>query len=282
MNGDINQFVPMALLGLAILFFCAGGVAALLRGFHLESPAILKSVPNPLPFVFLSACLALGALIWHAVVHRNWIPLDDNFEAFCALGVMLAAFWFYVQLARPIVGLDWFLRPMVVLMLVCAGVFGQVRPSAYRGTAWAWTHRLSSYGGAMAFAVAASVGGIYLIASARLRHRRGAPGPKLSSLERLEHFTDGAVTLGFALLTLGVVTGLLKILHEGSHTLLGEHPMRSPKVILALTAWLIYALALHTPITPAIRGRKSAMLSIVGFLLIFLTVIAAQFMPEAH
>ena len=110
--------------------------------------------------------------------------------------------------------------------------------------------------------------------------KHAAPGPNLGNLERLENFTYWAVSFGFALLSLGMLTGLGKVLKEGSNTAMGPHWMASPKVILAFVVWLIYAVALHTPITPAIRGRKSAMLSIVGFVLMFATMVAVQFMPQ--
>jgi ABC-type transport system involved in cytochrome c biogenesis permease subunit len=58
--------------------------------------------------------------------------------------------------------------------------------------------------------------------------------------------------------------------------------MTSPKVILAFTVWLVYAIALHTPITPAIRGRKSAMLSIVGFVLMVATLMTVLYMPAGR
>jgi hypothetical protein len=37
--------------------------------------------------------------------------------------------------------------------------------------------------------------------------------------------------------------------------------------------------ALHTPITPAIRGRKAAMLSIVGFVLMVATLVTVLYLP---
>ncbi len=101
----------------------------------------------------------------------------------------------------------------------------------------------------------------------------------MGSLERLENLTDWAVSFGFALLTVGIVTGLIIMLEQGSKTQLGPHWMTSPKVILAFTVWVVYAVALHTPITPAVRGRKSAMLSIVGFVLMVATMMAVLYMP---
>jgi ABC-type uncharacterized transport system permease subunit len=261
----------------AILLLIAGDVASLAR---------MRSDRNSLRIAaksldYWAILLAVAALSWHALSRGSWLPLEDNFEALTAIGIMLALFSMYIQRTRPIPGLDWFLMPIVMLMMICAIVFGKVKPDAYRpDSLWSWTHRLSSYGGALAFAVAAAVGCMYLIVSARLRRKPPTPGPRLGSLERLEKITQSSVTLGFALLTLGMLTGVIKIIHDApTHTGPGAHYLASPKVILAICVWVVYALALHTPINPAIRGRKSAMLSIVGFVLMFGTIVAVQFMP---
>jgi ABC-type transport system involved in cytochrome c biogenesis permease subunit len=41
----------------------------------------------------------------------------------------------------------------------------------------------------------------------------------------------------------------------------------------------VYAIALHTPITPAIRGRRSALLSIIGFVLMVATLMTVLYVP---
>jgi ABC-type uncharacterized transport system permease subunit len=265
-----------ALVILAVVVLLAGGAISLTR-IRWDKNA-LRLAAKSLQYVAIT--LVLAAVFWHGYQRNSWTPLEDNFQTLCGLGILLAGFWMYVQRARPIFGLDWFLMPIVVLLWICAVIFGTVRPSSYRAdNLWSWTHLLSSFGGALAFAVAAGVGCMYLIVSARLRRKTAAPGPNLGSLERLEHVTDSAVTVGFALLTVGMITGLAIILQNGSHTQLGAHWFTSPKVILAFGVWVVYGLALHTPITPAVRGRKAAMLSIFGFILMFATLVAAQFMP---
>ena len=52
------------------------------------------------------------------------------------------------------------------------------------------------------------------------------------------------------------------------------HWYLSPTVLLASGVWVVYALVLHAPINPSFRGRKAAILSIVGFLLMVGTLIA--------
>ena len=62
---------------------------------------------------------------------------------------------------------------------------------------------------------------------------------------------------------------------------LGKTWYYSPKVVLAFAVWVVYALVLHAPINPSFRGRRAAMLSVVGLVLMLGTLAAVQFMP-AH
>lgn len=166
-------------------------------------------------------------------------------------------------------------------MLFFSALFGMSRVSQVEPAGiWDWAHCASSFGGMAAFGLAAAVGAMYLVTSTRLRRKAVAGDGPGVSLERLEHLTDWSVSFGFALLTVGIITGVAKIIERGPHTTLGPHWMTSPKVILAFSVWLVYAIALHTPITPAIRGRKSAMLSIVGFVLMMATLVAVLYLPS--
>jgi ABC-type uncharacterized transport system permease subunit len=215
--------------------------------------------------------VGLGVLVWHSADRRNWLPLSDNFDTLVWLGLLLALFVLYTQRTRPLRGLDWFVTPIVVLLLVSAAVFGRAKPHEYDvRSVWLWTHRVTAYGGAIAFAVAGAVGAMYLIVNHRLRAKSGGPGAGFASLERLEHFTLASVTLGFSLLTIGTVTGIIRFVEEGGHT-----PVT--KVVLALAVWMVYAVVLHSPMNPSFRGRKAAVLSVVGFVLMVGTIVAAQF-----
>lgn len=273
MPPNAGQF---ALLWGAVALLLIGGGISLARLWKPNNTLRLTAKS----MAYFAICLALSALIWHAWNRRSWLPVEDNFEALLALAVALVGFTLYVQRARPIPGLDWFLMPIAVLMLAAAGLFGEMKPGAYQpNELWRLAHRMSTFGGVAAFGVAAGVGTMYLIASAKLRQKNLIGATPMGSLERLENLADWALSFGFALLTVGIVTGLIEILERGSKTELGPHWMTSPKVILAFTVWVVYAIALHTPITPAVRGRKSAMLSIVGFVLIFATMLAVLYMP---
>src|SRR3954451_6193840 len=137
-------------LSFAIVLFAAGEVLSLARiwrdreGFRIGAKACAWS----------GVTLSLGVLIWHTVARGgNWLPLEDNFEAFIWLGILLAVFVLYVQRAKTLGGLDWFVIPIVIVLLVAAIVFGKGRPQAYVDTTWSWVHRVTAYGGTLAFAI---------------------------------------------------------------------------------------------------------------------------------
>ena len=61
---------------------------------------------------------------------------------------------------------------------------------------------------------------------------------------------------------------------------MGEHWYLAPKVWLTAAVWVVYGLVLHSPINPSFRGKKAAILSIVGVVLLAGTIVAVQFMPK--
>jgi ABC-type uncharacterized transport system permease subunit len=162
--------------------------------------------------------------------------------------------------------------PIVILMLVGAFVLGNAGPHAYVSATWSWVHRVTAYGGAIAFAVAGAVGAMYLVVHHRLRAGHALAGPNLGSLERLEKLTQESVSVGFALLTIGAIMGYIE-LGQGKQTSIA-------KVILATNVWLIYAIVLHAPINPRFRGRKAAVLSVLGFVLMIGTLVVVLISPS--
>lgn len=267
----------------AALFAAAAGLSLLRQRPRWEASEPVRLAAKSAGYFGLLAGLAV--LAWHSADRNTFLPLGDNFDTLVCLGVLLAGFVLYVQAYRPLRGLDWFLMPVVVLLLASAAVFGRTKPHEYVDTTWSWVHRVSAYGGAVAFAIAGAAGGLYLIANRRLRSkatRLAGPGANLGSLERLERLTLSAVGLGFALLTVGAVTGLAEIARKQGVTTLGERWFLNPKVLLALGVWVVYAVVLHSPINPSFRGRKAAVLSVLGFVLMIGTLVAVQFVPTTR
>ena len=259
----------LLLLILSILFLIAGGIVSFL---HRDRDTTTK-------WRILRWCgtggitCGLGVVFWHSATGQHWQPVSNTFDALIWLGILISAFVLYVQLFKPIVGLDWFLMPAAVALLVAAGIVARLGYTTYHTifySTYLWVHRITSYGGTAAFVVAAAAGGMYVISAARLRKKKSFP--MSGSLERLEHIMMISVTLGFALLTIGLLTGLEVMLKN-----MGTPPWA--KVYFASATWLLYAVVMHAPINPRFRGRRAALLSVMGIVLVVGTLFAAQFVP---
>lgn len=266
----------LVLLGLAGILF-AGGWGVALSRLWSNWPGVRGMTYS---LVTAGAAVCLGLVVWHSYKREVWLPLGDNFDTLIWLAVLLSFLILYVQFVCPLPGLDWFVLPIVVLLVIAAGVFAKALPHQYIASAWKWGHLVTSYLSAVAFAVAFAVGAMYLLIHRRLRTKKAPADPNLGNLERLERLTRTSVSLGFSLLSVGMATGVVILVDKGRSSAFGRAWLTSPKIWLAVAVWLAYAVVLHAPINPSFRGRRAAILSVIGFVLMLGVIVAVQFMPE--
>ncbi len=99
--------------------------------------------------------------------------------------------------------------------------------------------------------------------------------PPLASLDRLN---CRAIVLGFALFSGGLLCGI-----AGQQLTFGRWVSLDPKEGLAYLTWLGYAVLLTVRLLATLRGRKIALLSIVGFGLVLLTFVGIHaLLPTWH
>ncbi len=130
---------------------------------------------------------------------------------------------------------------------------------------WLLYHVVTCFLGYAGFAVGAAVSVMYLL---KLRYeRKGASGtvgkamsifPPVATLDQINY---QAVLIGFPLLTLGIITGSV-----WANYAWGSYWSWDPKETWSLIVWLIYAAFLHARITRGWWGKRTAILSIIGFI----------------
>src|SRR2546426_2508417 len=111
----------LALLILAILLFAAGGLLSLVR--LRDDRRLWRLLAKQC--LYWGVVVALGVLVWHSAHRGSWLPLEDNFDALIWLGLLIMGFVLYVQRAKAITGIDSFLIPVAILLLIAAAVFGR-------------------------------------------------------------------------------------------------------------------------------------------------------------
>ncbi|HJZ69393.1 MAG TPA: cytochrome c biogenesis protein CcsA [Blastocatellia bacterium] len=129
-----------------------------------------------------------------------------------------------------------------------------------------------------AFIVTFVCGVMYLIQEHELKAKNfGAVFDRLPALNTCDEMGHRSVTLGFVLLTLGMVTGIF-----WNNQRDGRYWHNDPKEVMALVTWIIYLFLMHYRLTAGWRGRRVAWLSIAGFIVVMLTWLGARALGGYH
>jgi len=94
----------------------------------------------------------------------------------------------------------------------------------------------------------------------------------------VDRLMSNAVVFGFPFLTIGILTGAIWAQYIWNSAWSWD-----PKETSSLITWLIYASYLHTKFARGWSGKKAAVLSIAGFLLVIFTYLGVDLLiPRAH
>jgi ABC-type transport system involved in cytochrome c biogenesis permease subunit len=190
------------------------------------------------------------------------------------LAVSLAAWllvlsFLFLQLRMRTRGLAVLVAPAAFLGTVFAA-FSAVAPrSEETGSAlWSHLHVLLASGGLALLGVAGAAGALYLVHHRAIKLHRVGPRSALPSLENLDRANSLASALGFLLLSLGVLTGVLWVeAREGRLWPGGLHAN------VTLAVWGIYAALMVARRTAKQGARQTALGAAAGFALLLVAVI---------
>jgi cytochrome c-type biogenesis protein CcsB len=185
--------------------------------------------------------------------------------AWLIVGVYLA-----VQVRYHLAVLGALVSPLAFLLtlssyIVFSGV--QALPDELQN-AWLPAHVAPAFLGYAMFAVASCVSLVYLLLERQVKAKRRGVFRRLPSLETLDDLNYRCVAWGFALFTVGIVTGSLL-----AKAMWGTFWSWEPVQILSVLAWLLYAVLLQTR-SVGWRGRRAATLTIVGFALLIVSFLS--------
>ena len=135
-----------------------------------------------------------------------------------------------------------------------------------------FVHMLCSLLSYAAFLAAFVSGVLFLIQERQLKRKTlGVLFHRLPSLGALDRFNFGAVGVGFGLLSIGLLCGFI-----GEHTLLGRWWTGDPKEYLTIFLWCSYLGLWCLRLRATLRGRRVALLSVLGFSLVLFTCLGAS------
>ena len=142
---------------------------------------------------------------------------------------------------------------------------------------WLISHVITCFFGYAALTIACGLGFMYLLKGLEKGERprlffRLLPGRKI-----VDELTYQSVVIGFIFLTLGIITGSV-----WAYSAWGSYWSWDPKETWSLITWLIYAAMLHSRFVRGWRGKRMAIMSIIGFASVLFTYFGVNYLPGLH
>lgn len=208
---------------------------------------------------FLIHTFALGAHFF-----QTGYPAVTQFrEALSFYSWLMVGLYLLVQLKYRLTVLGAIIAPLAFLMTLAAFAFGSIGkelPPPLK-TYWLPLHVSFAFLGNAVFALAFGVSLMYLLQEHQLKSKRtNLLHRRFPSLETLDRLNYVLLVWGFPLMTLGIITGSL-----WAGVQWGDYWSWESRQISSAIAWLLYGALLQGRISAGLRGKKAALLTIVGF-----------------
>jgi cytochrome c-type biogenesis protein CcsB len=250
---------------LTLGFYTVGAVHVLLRALTRRRLLSTWTVTSTLAGF---ACHTAGlSQRWTEAGHFPAVGLQDV-SSFLAWTVVLFFLMTYLRTRVDVLGLAVY--PVAFMLLLVANLTpASEAERPILNSLFLPIHATLAFLGYAALFVACAMGILYLVQEHELKAR--SPNRfyyLIPSLERCDTIGGRSVAVGFAFLTLAIVTGLL-----WSRAARGRYWSWDAKEWSAIAAWVIYVMLLWARGRSGWGGRKAAFLGIAGFAAVIFTFV---------
>jgi cytochrome c-type biogenesis protein CcsB len=249
---------------------------------YLAYIIFLKGALSKIAATLVSVGFAFHTLaILTRYVEAGYTPVTNLYESLSFFAWMIIGLLLIANLRYKVKVLGSFLSPIaLILMLFALALPKEIFPLApVLKSFWHPFHVIFAFLGNAIFTLTFCCGVMYLIQEHQLKSKKmGAIAKRLPSLNLLDDLNYRSLKFGFPLLTLGIITGAVWAEYAW-----GRYWNWDPKETWSLITWLLYAAMLHQRLTVGWRGRKAAIMAIVGFLTVLFTFLGVNLLlPGLH
>ncbi len=224
-------------------------------------------------------CHTLALILRTAASYRMGIgqpPFTNLYSSMVFFSWSIVLIYLIFEKKYNYQALGVFIMPIAFLILAATNLISnEIEPlvPALQSN-WLLIHVVTCFFGYSAFAVAFGISVVYLIKHhyEEIGYQGGLISflPSSTILDDLEY---KAVAVGFPFLTLGIITGA-----AWAHYAWGSYWSWDPKETWSLITWFVYAAFLHARFTVGWKGKKTAVLCILGFLFVLMTYFGVSFL----
>ncbi|MYF36006.1 MAG: c-type cytochrome biogenesis protein CcsB [Synechococcus sp. SB0678_bin_12] len=261
MAGDRSQRLSTALVAGANLFLAALLLRRWMDTGHFPVSNLYESL------CFLSWCASFTQLLLMRISPHAWVPALTTPLAMGSLAFASFALPSSLQAANslvPALRSSWLVMHVSVIMASYGALLV--------GSALAVGVLLANRDQAVAIRGSSiGSGGFRTPTMAMGDNPTGLTSETFSQAERLDNLSYRTITVGFLLLSIGIISGAV-----WANEAWGSWWSWDPKETWALICWLVYAAYLHTRLNRGWHGRRSAALAASGFVMVVICYIGVN------
>jgi cytochrome c-type biogenesis protein CcsB len=234
-------------------------------------------------YVLLFAGFLIHSIsIGYGFLQSGYLPVQNLHQTLSIAGWAIAGMFLFLTFRFNLKVLGIYAAPLVaIVMIICMRLPAEgtvVQAKTLFSNIWLVSHVVIIFVGEAAFALACGAGLLYILQERAIKTKHhGFFFKRLPALELLDNTGYACIVVGFSLLTLGLITGFVY-----AKFIWGSFWSWDPKEVWSGIAWLIYAALLHGRLALGWRGRKAAIMSIIGFGILLFTFLGVNLLLTGH
>jgi cytochrome c-type biogenesis protein CcsB len=213
-------------------------------------------------------------------VESGHFPVSNLHETLSLAAWAIAGVFLLFQYRFHLKILGIYAAPLVTFVMVIAARLPNVPSETPKilKSLWLIMHVVAIFIGEASLALACGAGLLYLLQENAIKSKqRGFFFKRLPSLELLDNTGYACIVTGFTMMTFGLITGLIY-----AKSVWGKFWSWDPKEVWSGITWILYAVLLHQRLTVGWRGRRAAIMAIIGFAVILFTFLGVNFFLTGH
>lgn len=205
-------------------------------------------------------------------VETGFTPVTTRLDASGAFAWLIVATYLAIQIRQAMPVLGAFVTPLALILTLTAAMWNKTFSplDSILRSPWLPIHAILAFLGDALLGVSACFALMYILQERQLKSKRpGAFSHRLPPLDVLDRYSYRCITVGFPLLTLGIISGALWLKAvEGSYI-----KWQDGRQTTTVLAWFLYAALLHGRLVTGWRGKRVALLNLAGFVVILVTFV---------
>ena len=261
-----------------LVLYIAAGIAYAIH-FARRDASIGRTATTVLLLAVLSHTFVIA-------MQTDHVPVANPSRMVSTFVWLLTLSYIYLELTTDERAMGVFVLPIIIaLQLIPVLSPGVENPDPVLDSPWFWVHISSLLFAYASFGLAGVLGLTYVLQFKEIKKKHlGYFYTRLPSLQILDRMNSRATATGLIFLTLGVVVGVVWTLEARrlapENRNLQEMSLQDPKILFAALTWAVYLFAVVARRTMGWNGRRAALLSAVGFVIVMLNFVPVSYFVE--